>query len=135
MQQERRQKRARLLRTSSVSMKFIYGILIGAVITAAAIEVRNFTTPSERDSAILINIINDTQNIVSLVELESDDGQIFSCSLIYNKCSIGLLNIGDSSFSIKAILNTGAVLHNGIGYTEPGKTHNLVISDFEDENT
>lgn len=86
--------------------------------------------PTERNSAVFISVENDTSNEVNRVTLKSNKGQLFSCSLNNNLCSIGILHTGDASFTVVAELARGRVLKSNIGYAEPGTDHKLLVSEF-----
>ena len=66
-------------------MKLLIGIIIGGLLTFVGVVAKAvLSPPTERGSAILVNIKNDTEHKVNVVTLTSDKGQEFSCTLRKN---------------------------------------------------
>ena len=117
-------------------MKIFVGITFGILLTLIFVGSKIILSPpTERESAILVSILNDTDHSIKLITFESDDGQFFSCSLRFKLCSMAFLNTGDVSFKITADLESGLTLKGDIGYAEPGSNHKILVSKLVDKNT
>jgi hypothetical protein len=116
-------------------MKIVAAFIIGVLVTVPAMLVLDFLYPSDMDLSIVINISNDTENAVDYVNIETDDGQRFSCTLRFNRCSIALLHTGDISFKVSAHLQSGEVRTGYVGYSDPGSTENILIGSLVVENS
>jgi hypothetical protein len=114
-------------------MRIIVGFITGVLVTTVVHAWIAYTYPSEHELAILVHIENDTELEVEQVTLESDEGQLFSCTLRFDTCSLGVY-MGDTTFTVRAISKSGVVYSGTIDYSEPRTTKVLKIGDLSLEN-
>lgn len=116
---------------SAESMKFVIGFLIGIILTIICSIIYDFKFASPRDLAIVINIENDTNEAIDFITFEKDSGQIFSCTLRDNRCSLAVLYSGDTDFKVSANMKSGEIRKGSIGYADPRSTRNIVVSELK----
>lgn len=115
-------------------MKVIISFIIGVSITFGAVVLFDYLHPSDRDLLVYLTIENDTGTQVELVTVKSDNGQSFSCTLHFNKCSLGI-KTGDATFRVLATMDSGEMRAGSIGYLAPGAGLDVLISYLEPESS
>ena len=111
------------------SLKFFIGLVVGIVCATPAVLLYDFTYPSTRDLAIVLDIENDTELSVDSITIESANGHEYSCIPQNGECLLGVFT-GDTSFTVSAYMESGSIRTIVVGYAYPGSTHTLKISSF-----
>ena len=116
-------------------MKYIIAILGGWILGAVTIVFTNHVNDSS--GSIHINVENDTNITFSLITLQVESAQRFTCTLHYNKCSFVVAHLGDTNFELQATKEgeTSPSLHYSVGYAESGSALVINLSQFNKNGT
>ena len=115
-------------------MKVFVPFVAGVIVTISLLILFDYFNPNDRDLSILIYIENDTEEDVRLVTIESNNGQSFSCTLRFKKCSLAIFT-GDATFKVLAHMKSGEVWSGGIGYSDPRSNRKIFIGGLKNDNT
>lgn len=117
-------------------MKYIIGFIVG-ILTILLVNLVFLSPTNERELAIIVHIINDTDIPFKVSTVKTDNERVFSCTIENGKCSVAIIGSGDIGFVILAndVLGRSYISRGTHSfYAETGTTHTIKLSSLR-ENT
>ena len=88
----------------------------------------------QRDQAILIHIINDTDDKVDKVILKTGAAQFFVCTMLHGECTVAVFQAGTADLIVKSQMESGVSLFGHIRGASPGSNHTIHVNDLTEQN-
>jgi len=118
-------------------MRIVIGAIGGIAICLSFLFFLN-VEKTDRDLAIVIHIYDDSKMGFTSASVITDKGFRWSCSFIFEVCTIAIFRRGDIGYQLNLSDASGNVYSKSLShqpYAEPGSTHIFQGSTFEKENT
>lgn len=88
----------------------------------------------QRDNAILIHVINDTNDNVDKIIIKTKAAQFFVCTMLHSECTVAVFQAGTADLLVKSQMESGISLFGHIRDASPGSNHSVHVSDLIEQN-